>query len=657
MKLFKSANVCIPAFFALAYGDTCYDGNNNGCSHDCSAGVCSCPPCWTLGADGKTCQFESGKAQVTCSANGAEIKIAKCAVPGVDPSAITLTNECVAIEDSGNADFWRISTGFQECGSTFDYNSDVEKLQLSNTLVIGKPTVSGRVTGRQYNIDFACNFNNVATASSSINAVNTPFNEVTFDIDSTQPTDLSFAFDLAFYESGAFVTAADLSNGAFQPGSSLFGRVAPTDTLPGAFEFSVSKCTVVDPAISQSLDILDTCPAPETNFVFADSQSDTTNVKFSFESFTFPASADDVVLDVNCEVNVCPENSAECLNICETTPDSGDSSDGDSSDDSINLKDHLLYIGQSISKAFVLNDDGTTRAAGLIIPDGLTSSRSYSYYSAFSYDDNTPNGANFLYQSVSAIVNGQVYFFGGMNDADSALFKIATLNGCEIVELEARLTRQFDEASSALAINGGSEALICWAWYNPFEGCNIFDGTSARDTYASNASHLSGGLAYYNGKPTSVSSTYVTGHRKVESFGENGWEYLPDFPKNIFGHKLVGLESGDMFVIGGKNRPDDSNPSTLEYHNEVLRMSAHDGSVTSVGDLLKNSYRGAVLAIDNSIYVVDSYYSRQTNTIQRIDLNDWEDIERIEFETTFSQTDAYYHTPMLLAVEADFCQA
>jgi len=112
-----------------------------------------------------------------------------------------------------------------------------------------------------------------------------------------------------------------------------------------------------------------------------------------------------------------------------------------------------------------------------------------------------------------------------------------------------------------------------------------------------------------------------------------------------------------MFVIGGKNRPDDSNPSTLEYHNEVLRMSAHDGSVTSVGDLLKNSYRGAVLAIDNSIYVVDSYYSRQTNTIQRIDLNDWEDIERIEFETTFSQTDAYYHTPMLLAVEADFCQA
>merc|ERR1712037_697311 len=308
------------------------------------------------------------------------------------------------------------------------------------------------------------------------------------------------------------------------------------------------------------------------------------------------------------------------------------------------------------SKAFVLNDDGTTRAAGLIIPDGLTSSRSYSYYSAFSYDDNTPNGANFLYQSVSAIVNGQVYFFGGVNDADSAFLKIATLNGCEIVELEARLTREFDEASSALAINGGSEALICWAWYSPFEGCNIFDGTSARDTYASNASHLSGGLAYYNGKPTSVGSTYVTGYKKVESFGENGWEYLPDFPKNIFGHGLVGLESGDMLVIGGQIR-DDSNPSILEYHNEVLRMAAHDGSVTSIGDLKRPSYRGAVLAIDNSIYVTDRYYSSDTNAIQRIDLNESEEIEGIVIVTSFIQTDAYGHTPILLAVEADFCQA
>ena len=297
------------AFFAVAYGETCFDGNNNGCSHDCSAGVCSCPPCWTLGADGKTCQFESGKAQVTCSATGAEIKIAKCAIPGVESNALGFDDmPCVGVEDSENTDFWKISTGFSECESTISFAD--EKLTLSNTLMIGKPTVGGRVVGRQYNIDFTCNFNNVATASSSINAVNTMSNEVTFDLESAQPTDLSFAFDLAFYESNAFVTAADLINGAVQPGSPLFGQVAPAASLPAAFEFSVTKCTVEDQEISgavedRSLDILDVCPAEATSFGFESAQYGTTSVKFTFDSFTFPTSADNAVLDVNCEVNVC----------------------------------------------------------------------------------------------------------------------------------------------------------------------------------------------------------------------------------------------------------------------------------------------------------------------------------------------------------------
>merc|ERR1712037_682066 len=96
-------------------------------------------------ADGKTCQFESGKAQVTCSAAGAEIKIAKCAVPGVDPSAISLIHPCLAVEDSENTDFWKISTGFSECGSSFGFNSDDETLTLSNAVMIGRPIVGGRV--------------------------------------------------------------------------------------------------------------------------------------------------------------------------------------------------------------------------------------------------------------------------------------------------------------------------------------------------------------------------------------------------------------------------------------------------------------------------------------------------------------------------------
>ena len=240
---------------------------------------------------------------MTCSATGAEINIDKCALPGVDASAINfIDTTCAAVEDSENTDFWKISTGFSDCGSTFAFAD--EKLTLSNTLMIGKPTVGGRVVGRQYNIDFACNYNNIATASSTIKAVNTLFSEVVFDIDSTQPTDLSFAFDLVFYESGAFLAAADLSDGAVQPGSPLFGEVAPQAALPGTFEFSVTKCTVEDLAIIQSLDILDVCPAQATGFGFESAQSGTTSVRFTFGSFTFPTSADNASLDVNCEVNI-----------------------------------------------------------------------------------------------------------------------------------------------------------------------------------------------------------------------------------------------------------------------------------------------------------------------------------------------------------------
>ena len=241
---------------------------------------------------------------MTCSATGAEINIDKCALPGVDASAINfIDTTCAAVEDSENTDFWKISTGFSDCGSTFAFAD--EKLTLSNTLMIGKPTVGGRVVGRQYNIDFACSYNNIATASSSIKAVNTPFSEITFDIDSSQQEDLSFTFNLAFYESGRYLTAADLSDGAFQPGNPLFAQITPTETLPGAFEFSLKKCTVEDPAISQSLDIFNTCPAEGTGFDLLTLQSAKTSLNFEFEGFTFPNSADTAVLDVNCEVNIC----------------------------------------------------------------------------------------------------------------------------------------------------------------------------------------------------------------------------------------------------------------------------------------------------------------------------------------------------------------
>ncbi|CBY19522.1 unnamed protein product [Oikopleura dioica] len=261
-----------------------------------------CPPCWTLSDDGKKCEFEAGKAQVTCSTTGAEIAIDKCALTGVDPSSIHLKDTaCFATEV--NADTWNIATGFSDCGSELGFSAD--KLTLQNTLTIGYSVVTGRVISRKYEIDFSCSYNNIAEASTTIQASNVLYGDITFNLNDAQPAELSFDFGLNFYESAEYTSQADLTSGAFQPGSSLYGRIAPTSALAASLEFSVGKCTVEDTSISQSLDILDQCPVDGTAFQFRDSQSDQSAVKFSYEGFVFPTSADDTTIDVTCQVNVC----------------------------------------------------------------------------------------------------------------------------------------------------------------------------------------------------------------------------------------------------------------------------------------------------------------------------------------------------------------
>ncbi|CBY13692.1 unnamed protein product [Oikopleura dioica] len=137
-----------------------------------------------------------------------------------------------------------------------------------------------------------------------IRASNVLFEDITFDLNDAQPAELAFEFGLNFYESADFTSQADLTNGAFQPGTSLFGRIAPKSALAAALEFSVGKCTVEDTSISQSLDILDQCPVDGTAFQFRDLQSDQSAVQFSFEGFVFPTSADDTTIDVTCAVNI-----------------------------------------------------------------------------------------------------------------------------------------------------------------------------------------------------------------------------------------------------------------------------------------------------------------------------------------------------------------
>ena len=82
-------------------------------------------------------------------------------------------------------------------------------------------------------------------------------------------------------------------------------------------------------------------------------------------------------------------------------------------------------------------------------------------------------------------------------------------------------------------------ALICWGLRPPTEDypydqpsniCNTFDGTAVAESWESNHYHVYSSLAYFNGKPTTVGSSYLYGEKKVETLGEDGWFNLDDFP-------------------------------------------------------------------------------------------------------------------------------
>ena len=64
--------------------------------------------------------------------------------------------------------------------------------------------------------------------------------------------------------------------------------------------------------------------------------------------------------------------------------------------------------------------------------------------------------------------------------------------------------------------------------------CDVFKGTSIKETFSATYPHVRGGLAFYNGKPTTV------GHQKelfqpgkVETLTSTGWMRLPDHPKYV----------------------------------------------------------------------------------------------------------------------------
>ena len=60
----------------------CADGLNGGCSHFCTNNKCSCPSCWTMGPDMKTCGPEPNKVAINCESSDIHITIDQCVLQG-----------------------------------------------------------------------------------------------------------------------------------------------------------------------------------------------------------------------------------------------------------------------------------------------------------------------------------------------------------------------------------------------------------------------------------------------------------------------------------------------------------------------------------------------------------------------------------------------
>ncbi|CBY15293.1 unnamed protein product [Oikopleura dioica] len=198
---------------------------------------------------------------------------------------------------------------------------------------------------------------------------------------------------------------------------------------------------------------------------------------------------------------------------------------------------------------------------------------------------------NYANDAAHAIVNGKLHIFGGYYDRT----KIARLDDCTLNELTVRLNEQRKYGHAALSIENGTKALICFGW--------------------------SGDI------PETLSAT--------------GWTALPNHPKRISAHSLVGLENHSMLLIGGY---DYGNGGGLQSGIWQLK----DENWNKIGELLQANYWGSAIYIGRSIY----YFGYESNAIQRLDFNETEDLQNV---AQILNKPGDYYLPVLFQTVSDNC--
>jgi len=239
--------------------------------------------------------------------------------------------------------------------------------------------------------------------------------------------------------------------------------------------------------------------------------------------------------------------------------------------------------------------------------------------------------------STSAMVNGRFYIFGGWGDQK----KIARLDGCEFIELAAKLNEDSSTSGAAISAYSGTRALIC---FGPGTGasCQLFDGANSVPTFSTAINHQYGGLGMYRGQPTTVGAfgTYPDYLRngKAETLTSSGWTALPDFSDNVHHHALVELENGNMLLIGG-----------FKFSTQLSNIWELNEEWTKIGNLQSVFATGSAIRIGKSIFVYPGAMVESSGyggDVQRIDLTAEEEIASVEIIGTHTESYTY---PILLA--------
>lgn len=249
--------------------------------------------------------------------------------------------------------------------------------------------------------------------------------------------------------------------------------------------------------------------------------------------------------------------------------------------------------------------------------------------------------SDYTLHSASALVNGQLFIFGGIHSELNGSRKIARLADCEISELAAKLNHGRPWGHAALTIDSGKKALICFG-LNSRTSCEVFDGTTSTATFSTSANHHYGGLAFYNGSPATVGSNEPDiESAAAESLSASDWTDLPDFPMTTNRHCLVGLQNGNLLLIGGRI-------SSSSSSSQIWQLA---GTWTQLGDLNQPVSRATAIKLGGNIVVVPG--ETGTKEVQRIVLTANEEIAAV---TTVGETHSeYYYYPILLASSSNLC--